>query len=195
MAATPPREPDHKQLEARQHLPLVDRRAVRIADQAVARIVDLAVARTAGLSGQPTQLHASPPRPLVRIRRRVHLPHRVPAATDSLVAAAIPALLADTRGPLAAIPEGVGAGADTTAELRNYGRGSATGTCPLAYARGYNSGKRRSQSSPARQQGDQYFTASHRRGSAPLRNRERIRPVPLISFTARKFRFLPPKPR
>src|SRR5579863_5871941 len=45
------------------------------------------------------------------------------------------------------------------------GRGSTTGACPLAYARGYNSEKRRTQSSPAREQGDQYFTASHGRGS------------------------------
>src|SRR5579863_6858286 len=34
-----------------------------------------------------------------------------------------------------------------------------------------------SQSSPARQQGDQYFTASHGRGSAPFPNRERKRLV------------------
>jgi len=122
MAATPPREPDHKLLEARQHLAIVDQRAMRIADQAVAHIVDLAAARTAGLSRQPTQLHASPPRPRVHIRRHVLTPprdlppHRVPAATDSRVAAAIPAFQVDIRGPLAAIPEGAGAG--TTAERR-----------------------------------------------------------------------------
>jgi hypothetical protein len=130
MAATPPREPDHKLLEARQHLAIVDRPAMRIAVQAVAHIVVLTAARTAGLSGQPTPLRASPLRPRVLTPPRALPQRRVPAATDPRVAAAIPALQAGIRVPLAAIPEVVGA--DTIAERQKC----TTASEPLGSASG-----------------------------------------------------------